>query len=140
MDYMMDSSPAKFWKFFFLLAGLFNLLAGGSFMAFPGQMLKLTIGQDTTDPAALYVFFLFGFTVALFGIGYALVGLNAAANRGIVVIGGIGKILLFPIALYGYQHGVATLLLVTLTFGDVIWACFFVYYLIKTRPLSVVQC
>ena len=131
----MNRSNAGFWKLFFVFAGLFNLLAGGSFMAFPGQMFKLATGQETTDPAALYIFFLFGFVIVVFGIGYVLVGFNPASNRGIVVIGALGKSLLFLLALYGYQHGVATLLLVILTFGDVIWACLFAYYLLKNRPL-----
>jgi hypothetical protein len=136
MKPMMNNSPPTFWKYLFLLAGLFNGLAGGLGMAFPVLGLKFVTGLETAEPAVLFTFFLLCFVVSLFGLGYALVAFNAPPNRGIVVVGAIGKICFFVIALYGYLNEVATLAFVVVTIGDVIWAGLFASYLNSTKGVA----
>ena len=132
----MKNSPSKFWRNLFLLAGLFNGLAGGLGMAFPAPGFKFVTGLETAEPAVHFTFFILSFAVSLFGLGYALVAFNAPANRGFVVVGAIGKICFFVIALYGYLSEVATLAFVIVTIGDVIWAGLFASYLNSTKEVT----
>jgi hypothetical protein len=125
----MKNSPPTFWKYLFLLAGIFNGLAGVLGMVFPAVGLKFITGLETAEPAVLFTFSLLCFTISLFGLGYALVAFNATTYRGFVVVGAIGKLFFFAIAIYGYLNGVATLLFVALTIGDFIWAGLFIHYL-----------
>ena len=136
MKPLTNNPPPTFWKYLFLLAGLFNGLAGGLGMAFPVPGLKFVTGLETAEPAVLFTFFLLCFAVSLFGLGYALVAFNAPANRGLVVVGAIGKICFFVIALYGYLNEVATLAFVVVTIGDVIWAGLFASYLNSTKGVA----
>ena len=69
MKPLMNNSPPTLWKYLFLLAGLFNGLAGGLGMAFPVSGLKFVTGLETAEPAVLFTFFLLCFAVSLFGLG-----------------------------------------------------------------------
>ena len=125
----MKQSPPKFWKILFLVAGLFNFLAGCLGMVFPAQGLRFASGLEITEPSILFIFFMLCFVVALFGIGYFMVAFNAVANRGLVVVGIVGKISFPVMALYGYLNGLATLEFMLVIAGDVIWAGLFIHYL-----------
>ncbi len=128
----MDNSLTKFWKCFFLLAGLFNCCAGGLGMGFPSLGLKVTTGLATAESGALLIFFLLSTVVALFGLGYIMVAFNAAGNRGLVIVGCIGKLCFFATALFGYLNGNATMTFFVLTIGDFLWAVLFLSYLISS--------
>jgi len=125
----MKQSPPKFWKILFLVAGLFNFLAGCLGMVFPAQGLRFASGLEITEPSILFIFFMLCFVVALFGIGYFMVAFNAVANRGLVVVGIVGKISFPVMALYGYLNGLATLEFMLVIAGDLIWAGLFIHYL-----------
>jgi len=130
----MTKAPTKFWKNLFIVAGVFNGLAGLLGMLFPAHGIKLATGLEVAEPGILFVFFLLCFAVALFGLGYFLVAFNAVANRGLVVVGIIGKVCFPVMALYGYLGGMATLEITLLIAGDLIWAGLFIYYL-KNNPI-----
>ena len=133
MSFLIKQSPPKFWKILFLVAGLFNGLAGCLGMVFPAYGLRFASGLEITEPSILFTFFMLCFAVALFGLGYLMVAFNAVANRGLVVVGVIGKISFPAMALYGYLNGMATLEFMVVIFGDVIWAGLFTRYLIVSK-------
>ena len=133
----MNKSPTKFWKYLFLLAGLFNGLAGLLGMLFPGHGIKLATGVDVTEPGILLVFFILCFAVAMFGLGYFMVAVDAIAYRGMVVIGAIAKAGIFAICLYGYFNGVCTLELMVAAIGDAAWAVLFAIYLRTSKKAEI---
>ena len=133
MSLLIKQSPPKFWKILFLFAGLFNGLAGCLGMIFPAHGLKFASGLEITEPSMLFIFFMLCFAVALFGLGYFMVAFNAIANRGLVVVGAIGKLCFPAMALYGYLNGMATLEFMVLVMGDVIWAGLFIHYLKSSK-------
>lgn len=135
MSLLINHSPPKFWKILFLVAGLFNVLAGCLGMVFPTYGLKFASGLEIGAPSVLFTFFMLSFAVALFGVGYFMVAFNAASNRGLVVVGVIGKISFPVMVLYGYLNEMATLEFMVLIFGDLIWAGFFARYLIISKNL-----
>ena len=102
-------------------------------MVFPAYGLRFASGLEITEPSILFTFFMLCFAVALFGLGYLMVAFNAVANRGLVVVGVIGKISFPAMALYGYLNGMATLEFMVVIFGDVIWAGLFTRYLIVSK-------
>lgn len=129
MNLLIKQSPTKFWKILFLVVGLFNGLAGCLGMVFPAHGLRFVNGLEITEPSILFIFFIFCFVVALFGLGYFMVAFNAVANRGLVVVGVIGKISFPAMALFGYLNGMATLEFMLVIAGDLVWAGLFIYYL-----------
>ena len=135
----MKNSPSKLWKNLFFLAAIFNCTAGGLGMLFPAIGFKVVTGQEITDPAVIFVFFMLCFVVALFGFGYALVACNAATNRGLAVIGAVGKLCFFAMAWYGYLNGLSSLLFAVVTIGDLIWAILFIYYLRTSKNTLAVS-
>lgn len=101
-----------------------------------GIFAVVVSGVDNTEPAVLFIFFTLCCAVFLFGLGYISVVVNAVASRGIVLIGAIGKICFFAMGLYGYLHGIASLIFIIVVCMDLIWAAFFFFYLISTHRIS----
>ena len=120
------------WRRFFLAAGAFNICGALAFSIMPSMGMELMTGYRTEEPAVLFIYLLFWFFAAVFGVGYCLVGLYPTQNHGIVIIGGAAKLLLFPMAVYAWANDFGTLLWVVLIFGDVIWAMFFGLFLRST--------
>ena len=129
MSIPIADSPTKFWKILFLFAGVFNLAAGATGMVVPAIGVTFISGIETAEPGVLFIFFILSFVVALFGLGYLMVAVNAAANRGLVTIGAIAKISLFGIAVYGYLNDLSTLEFMLVVSSDVVWALLFIRYL-----------
>ena len=133
---MAKEKITMFWKRFFIIAGMSNCLAAGLGMWKPAVGFAVVTGVDNTAPTVLFIFFLLCFVVFLFGLGYLSVVINAVSSRGIVLIGAIGKICFFAMGLYGYLHGIATLIFAILVSMDLVWAAFFFFYLISTNRIS----
>lgn len=112
---------------------MFNCVAGGLGMWFPVIGVNFVTGVETTAPAVLFIFFMLCFAVALFGLGCLLVAINTVANRGFVLVGAIGKISFFAMGLYGYLHGLSTLIFTLLVGVDLVWAALFIFYLSSTK-------
>ncbi len=134
----MDKSPSRFWKILFLIASFFNTAAGTIGMGFPALGIKFITGVETSEPGFLFVFFILSFVVALFGLGYLMVAMNASANRGLVYIGAIAKASLFVIALFGFLNNLSSLEFMLVASSDLLWAAMFALYLLKSKNGSFI--
>ena len=130
---MAKGIMTAFWKIFFLMAGLFNCLVAGLGMCFPAVTFTVVTGVNNTEPVVLYIFFIACCVVFLFGLGYFSVVINVVTSRGIILIGALGKICFFSMGLYGYLHGIASLIFMITVCIDLIWAVFFIIYLRSTH-------
>jgi hypothetical protein len=74
--------------------------------------------------------------VAVFGIGYLLLGVNPLQNRQIALIGTLGKIFVFTIILIFTIRGIISPLVTATTFLDVVFAILFIEYLIRIRKME----
>ena len=148
---MNQTTKGKYSKLFFI-AALWNLYMGGSALLFPvlpawnlsigGRVLllpdlsnKLVFGFDSVVPYGIATFAL-TLTWALifvYGIGYYFVSRDTEKNRGIVWMGILGKMAFFFTALNYYMKGIITLITMFLCFGDFVFACLFIFFLVKTK-------
>jgi len=112
-----------------------NLSLGGRVLLLPDLMNKLVFGFESVVTYGIDTFAL-TLTWALvfvYGIGYYFVSRNTEKNRGIVWMGILGKMAFFFTALIYYMKDIITLLTMSLCFGDFVFACLFIFFLVKTK-------
>ena len=98
----LSARADKYWRIFFLLAGIFNLVGGTV-----GFFFFRKIFADSGMPAPIYghSFQLLFIVVAIFGAGYLMVWRDPSANRNIVILGLGTKIAGFVISLHALSIG-----------------------------------
>jgi hypothetical protein len=99
-------------------------------MAQPGLFYRLAYAYDgPIDPVWLQMHVGFWFLIVVFGIGYGMVGHDPEHNRGILVLGVIGKLgfVMFWLAQILAWRG--TLWLVPGAIGDLVFAGLFLRWL-----------
>jgi hypothetical protein len=78
------------WKLFFCVAAAFNFCMGGPIFFAP-EFSHASAYIGDANASTLMFWRDFGFAVVLVGAGYAIVGFNVDANRGIVWLGIFAK-------------------------------------------------
>lgn len=114
------------WRTVFALAAFVNFLVGGVMAFLPARAAE-AIGHGA-DPASVQFA---GWLIFVFGIGYAIVAREPAANRGIVWIGMIGKFGAVAIALWRLfsQGGYVPAQAVALPLVDLAFVALFAVFL-----------
>ncbi|MFO1236009.1 MAG: hypothetical protein U1F24_03095 [Alphaproteobacteria bacterium] len=111
-----------FWTRLFLVAGIYNLLAGLPLLFAPSALAVTAAGD-----------FLFlrmtGALVVTFGIGYFMVASDLVRHRSIAVLGTIGKLAAFALLAIYMVRGAIPFRLFLIGVGDLIFAVFFIRYL-----------
>ena len=121
-------SPQKT-RVLFRLAALFNWSAVVFFLPALGLADRLGRGAPT-DTAFEHL----GIgAIALFGLGYWMVGSAPEKNRGIVQLGLLGKVVAIALVAGHYLAGNVSLPLALVVSGDVVFAVLFARYLATTR-------
>lgn len=131
-------SPAlkRFYRRFFLFAGGWNCVLT------LGALLILSFASDPfplvgiRDPGILLPYYALLPQVTLFGVGYALVGLEPERNHAIIVLGAVGKTIFFLAVVFYYIRGELNLVLPCLLIGDMLQVCLFVEFLLRMRRLA----
>jgi hypothetical protein len=77
--------------------------------------------------------------VIIIGIGYLIVGLNIDQNHWIVLMGIIGKFLVFFFFTTQYIKGDIALLKLIIAIGDLIFAILFIEFLLNIKKLKSVN-
>lgn len=114
-------------RIMFYSAAIFNWCACLVFFAPLGLASALNLSHSVSngpfDQIALMA-------IALFGLGYWMVARNPDANRGIVLLGLIGKLIVVAI-LFGHYFliGDVNFNLAGLSIGDIIYSGFFILFL-----------
>ncbi|MDO9337801.1 MAG: hypothetical protein Q7T61_15510 [Caulobacter sp.] len=116
------------WKAVFAVAALFNFAVGLPLLIAPAAFYAM-LGQTAPDILNAQ---LAGGLIAVFGIGYAMVARDPAANRGIIVLGVIGKAPLPLLYWLNVQAGRAPMSGFPLTLVDLAFALLFLTYLLRT--------
>ncbi len=122
----------KYYKYLFLLAACYNILNALIFIVV--SLLK--------DPA---IFTLFGvlmpnsmiwlqlslLLILILGLGYIIVSMDLSQNHGLVIIGGISKVVFFIITLIYFVLGEVGIMVVLLGGVDILFVCLFAEFLLK---------
>ena len=114
------------WRIAFALAALFNFAVGAAVLARAPFLPAPAPEQSLTyDTAALLII--------TFGIGYAMVARNPLAQRGLALLGVIGKLQMPVLTGVHVLRGDAPLATFLLSIGDLVFAALFIAFLLRTR-------
>lgn len=119
-----------YWRIFFCVAALNNLIVGG-IMLFGADQAAARIG--VSGPAAGYIVGLGGLLIAIFGVAYALVAYRPLPNRNLVAVGALGKAAAVLLASMHSLAGHIPNSVYQLAMGDLIFALVFCVFLMQTR-------
>ena len=124
----MPDTATGYYKKLFIVAALWNLALGFVFLVSFSRLMPL-LGMPT-PPRELAAFHQTGMLLAMvFGIGYYMVSRDLYAHRGIVLLGIIGKVLVFFLFLYHLVFSGLHFLVFLVGVGDLIFAFFFIKFL-----------
>jgi len=114
-----------YYKYMFIIGAIWNLA-----VAIPLLIMSYIITTGLSTLGLIY-YQAFLNSVILFGFGYYIVGRDINKNHGIVLLGIIGKILVFIFFLTYFILGIMTIFEVLAGTIDLIFACLFIEFLIK---------
>lgn len=145
----MKTISMNFWKKMFFVGSLWNLGIAITSLLFTNFMLMMMFGKGpiednllafingtvpVTDNLQILIFFrFFMIAVMLFGIGYYIVSRDLLANRAVVWLGLIAKLVIFFTFVYYYALGQAAWFPVFVLSGDFIFSILFIMFLYQTK-------
>jgi len=145
----MGNVKTGFWKKLFLVGSLWNVGIGVTSLLFTDFIITMMFGKapmtenisafiNGTVPAmenlqTLIFFRFFMIAVILFGIGYYWVSRDLRANRAVVWLGLVAKLIIFFTFAVYYILGQASFFSVLICSGDFIFSIFFIGFLWKTK-------
>lgn len=119
-----------FWRRFFVICGVWNLLLVGLPMALAPSFMASTSGLVL--PAGDWLFVrMAGLAVAAFGVGYFMVASDLDRHRSIVVVGLIGKIAVGLMFLFYWFGGTIGFRAFLSGATDFVFAGFFIRFLTR---------
>lgn len=123
------------WRKMFFLGSLWNIGNGLLGLCFYDFTIRLFFGPEavTDNFLALLFFRFFMIAVILFGVGYYVISRNLLANRAIIWMGLIAKLIIFFTFVYYYALGQATWFSVFGCSGDFVFSILFILFLYQTK-------
>jgi len=116
----------------FFVAALYNLALGFVFLVFFNPLMLLF--EMPIPPRESAAFHQMAIVLAMvFGFGYYMVSRNLYGNRGIVVLGIIGKALVFLLFLYHFIRSGLHFLVFLIGVGDLVFAALFCKFMAFAR-------
>jgi hypothetical protein len=123
-----------YYKWLFIVSGIFNWIMAISFTLL-SIFFYSTIFTLFGSVAPTTLFFLHSLLglIAVYGIGYFIVGLDITKNRGIVYLGILSKLAFFTYCLIYFLLGDLTIVIVILGSFDFFFACLFIEFLLTQK-------
>ena len=135
MSFTSDTASGYYKKLFFV-AALWNLALGFVFLVAFSRLMSLF--AMPAPPRELAAFHQMGILLAMvYGIGYYMVSRELDAHRGVVILGIIGKIVVFFLFLYHLVFSGLHFFIFLVGAGDLIFALLFIGFLVSTRSEAV---
>lgn len=131
----MSKQTTSRWSLLFWSAAAYNLIGASSPLLLPqlfSSLFFVSPPPTLSVVASLHLQFAW-FSVLLFGLGYGLVALNPACNRGIVFLAILGKLYVGVLFFLRWQQGFLKVSALLGGLGDVVFAVLFAVFLFKTR-------
>ena len=130
----MKKISADFWKKMFFVGALWNISIGLIGLCFYDFTIRLFFGPEAVanNFLALFFFRFFMIAVIIFGVGYYIVSRDLFANRAVVWLGLMAKLIIFFTFLYYYALGQAGWFSVFGSSGDFVFSILFVLFLYQT--------
>ena len=120
----------KFWRYLFLIAGLYTAGAVVPSIMDPAKGLLDFTGKAITDENTLYFFQSLWIIIFFFGIGYLMVALRPTQHIGIVILGFLGKASFGANLLYLHLQGRFSTMTLFAALMDLLFALFFGIFIV----------
>ena len=120
----------KYYQLLFLFAAIWAWLVSVPYV-FVYRYTFPMVGMRVPESPVWFIFSCL--CVATFGLGYFIVSRNIEKNQGIVIIGTVGKIMVFALFLYGTIAGEISPLLMINAVADLVFAALFAEFLLYER-------
>ncbi|MBD3255919.1 MAG: hypothetical protein GF383_12555 [Candidatus Lokiarchaeota archaeon] len=123
----------KYYKYLFIVGAFFNWINASSFLflsIIDKNIFKLF---GSSFPPTLFFLHSLLALIAVYGLGYFIVGLNLDKNKGVVILGIVSKLSFFTCCVVYYLIGDLTLIIVILGSGDFIFACLFIEFYLNYK-------
>jgi hypothetical protein len=131
----MKKINTDLWQKMFFIGSLWNISIGLIGLCFYNLAITMFFGaKAATDNLLALIFFrFFMIAVILFGIGYYVVSRDLLANRAVVWLGLIAKLIIFFTFVYYYALGQASWFSVFGCSGDFAFSILFILFLFQTK-------
>jgi hypothetical protein len=145
----MGHVKTGFWQKMFFVGSLWNIGIGITGLLFTNFIILMMFGKapvaenlsafihgavPVVNHLQILIFFrFFMIAVILFGIGYYWVSRDLMANRAVVWLGLVAKLIIFFTFAFYYMLGQASFFAVLICSGDFIFSIFFIGFLWKTK-------
>lgn len=145
----MGNVKTGFWQKMFFVGSLWNIGIGVTGILFTDFIIMMMFGKapmtenlsafingtvPVMDNLQTLIFFrFFMIAVILFGTGYYWVSRDLLANRAVIWLGLVAKLIIFFTFAYYYALGQSTFFSVLILSGDFIFSSFFIVFLWKTK-------
>lgn len=118
----------------YTIAAIWNWALSITFLVLPRiDISYFSLAGDVPAPPTLLWFDCFMGLVFAFGIGFYLISLDMNENHGLVMIASFEKVWVFVIGVFYFLIGQASLLLVLIVIGDLIFGILFMEDLLAIR-------
>ena len=127
------------WSRFFVVAAVWNLVIAVPIIVAPEWSYSLAYPDEGASDAVLALWRDFGITVLLIGLGYYLVSRDLYRNRGIVIVGLLGKLIIDVIGIgWRYLDGMASQVALFAAAVDAVFVVAFLVFLLRfpDRPVQ----
>jgi hypothetical protein len=123
----------KYYRYLFLIAALYNIINSTIFIGISIFGVDLFPLFGVAVPPSMIWLQLSLFLILIFGIGYIYVSRDLEKNRGLVITGGLSKLIFFIMTLIYFISGDVNILIVLLGGIDMIMAILFIEFLVKNK-------
>lgn len=145
----METINVNFWKKMFFVGSLWNISIGLTGLLLTDFILMMMFGKapmmenfsafingtvPVVDNLQTLIFFrFFMIAVILFGIGYYWVSRDLLANRAIIWLGLVAKLMIFFTFAYYFTMGQSSFFSVLICSGDFVFSILFILFLYQTK-------
>ena len=120
----------SYYKWMFYVAAVFNWVMTAALLLGVNVILGISIPLDSLGRQLVCLL------IAVFGYGYYLVGRDITRNEGIVVLGIVGKVLIFVVFLANAIAGRLPYSILLPASGDLLFVILFFEFLLNGRTSS----
>ncbi|WP_339893001.1 hypothetical protein [uncultured Devosia sp.] len=120
----------------FVIAALWNFAGAVPGLLDTAGMFMREFGRDLADPVMVAVYRGAWGTAMLYGFGFMLVAWNPVRHSGVVLMGGVGKVLFALNLAYLYLNGWTSDFAIVVIVGDIAFCALFLVYFVRLRWLG----
>jgi len=123
----------KYYKYLFIVAGLYNIINSLIFLLASLFMIEVFPMFGVAVPPSFVWLHLTLLLIIMFGIGYFIVARDLSDNHGVVVIGGLSKVIFAAVTFIYMILGEVGFMVFALGAVDIVFVCLFVEFLLKYK-------